>query len=79
MTGGHQLVLGVLAAEISPPHVVLGGKVMCPNWSSAAVRIKLRRDPLVLQLLQHRGEERPCRVQLVASDEEPSLAFDRVQ
>jgi hypothetical protein len=69
----------VVAGDVAPPDVVVGGEVVRADGAPAAVRVELRRHPLVLQLPEHGREDAPRRVELVAPDEEPALALDGVQ
>ena len=57
------------SAHISPPDVVPRREVVRADGPARAVRVELRRDVVVLDLVQHRREELPGLFQLVVADE----------
>jgi hypothetical protein len=69
----------VIAGDVSPPDVVVGGEVVRADGAPAAVRVELRRHFPVLQLPERGREDGPGGVELVAPDEEAALALHGVQ
>lgn len=72
-------IVSLLGPKIAPPDIVSCSKVVGADWASAPVRVVLRDDLLLLQLLQHGCEERPSSIELVTPNEESPLAFNGVE
>ena len=66
--------------QVRPAHSpLLGRQVVRPDGAPAAERVQLGDHPPVVDLLEHRVEDRPRGGQFVRPDEEPLVAVEDVQ
>nr|GMC70640.1 receptor-like protein 12 [Ipomoea batatas] len=65
--------------KISPPDIMLCSEVMCSNGAPTSIWIQLWCNLLLFQLVQKRCKQRPCSIELIASNEQPSFSFYCVQ
>ena len=64
----------VFVHKVPPTDAILGCQIMRANRASGAVRVCLRRLSALLEGLEHRREELPCRIQLIIADKQPVVA-----